>query len=477
MRLFTRPYRLNPGTHKINVRGGTDQVFQLKCIVFPEGGSKDDADAADRAFDAFLDGVKSGGDITQIASDAFLENHVLTKKVPDFDGFSFNDMNATICSVMRGKATSVIVVDAATSKALCNEVIEKTKREEYSSSGLYTSSTICRTYNLDPQTGKFQIYDAAFDYSVYHEEKDGLWRISHYQGVASGGKLLKEWTAPKVVRTASDHTQSPEHKDAEKETKEDLTAAQSKLQELEKNLKDGTKGIEEADKRIAKFQETTKRLKEAVSDYDGFLKKHREENPVLEEEKAAAKAAELEKRVEAANKLREAQVREVSRLTSALRSHGSDPSPKPNEGEAPKVTKEMLEQANKERTRLADDAGKLKKEHEFWKNVVRNYKRYCEENAPPSHEELSEQLSRQETALKEALAARQAASTKQKDALEGLAAEGDGLRKSIAELSVKAADRPNRHKDWIEKLRKLSDAASAEAIKEHTTYSEPLPPV
>jgi superfamily I DNA and/or RNA helicase len=123
-----------------------------------------------------------------------------------------------------------------------------------------------------------------------------------------------------------------------------------------------------------------------------------------------------------------------------------------------------LDLAKAKRTEAAESAKPLEDEIEQWrKRVGKGYGAYKQQNTPVPLDKLLETLKRQQEALDKVHADR-------KKAIEDLDLatydedwEGDDLRHAVAWNAEQLENPPNRHRDWIRKLRELTDAANSKA--------------
>ena len=465
---FSTSYQLDAGVHLMNVRGDAALLFQLCLLVYPEGGHPDDADGADAAWLKKLDEIGSAAsDMTLICSDLFLKNHVVTQQQIPEKMAAGKQLAAALRSVLRGKATTVIVLDAAARRRLFAEVIERTKANEYSSSGMYTSNDLYDTYNLDPQRQMFQHLLARFLYSVYHEKDDGLWRISHYERITDP-KVVREAPA-RVLQTASDHGQTELQRDITKTWRDNRAKAQDRLDDIEKRRVASKKALTDAAEKIVNLGGRVAETQAQVDDWGAYAKKFAAEHELLTEQEILERIRVLEPKVKTAVELREAAKPAVTKAAKHLEMIESMPKPQSEAEE--KERKQLRDEAIKildlvkaKRTDAADEAKPLEDEIEQWKKRVgKGYAAYKQQNTPVPLDKLRETLKRQQEALDKAQADRKKADEELDLATYDEDWEGDDLRHAVAWNSEQLEDPPNRHHDWIRKLRELTNAANRKA--------------
>jgi hypothetical protein len=400
---FTAGYALEVGVHWMFVRSEKkEQLFRLLLLAHPERGNADDAKRADEQWLKLLDNIEANGKLEQIASAAFLQNHVTTKQAPKGQPAGGAELDSALRSILREKATTVILLDDVALRDLAGEVMYLTRRNEYSSSGSYDSRRAYETYNLDPQTEKFQILAARFKYSVYHEPADGLWRISHYEGIV-GPKLLREVKLGALGK-ASNYTQTDAQKEDTRRWREARDDAAKKLAAIESRRDAALASRKEAEASIGKLDSRISEVQAQVDDWAGYAKKFSAEHEILSEGEIAKRVEILEAKTKQAEQRREDRKPAVTfaeqelRRIDAMAAPTGEPAIEERRKLREKAAK-LLEQAIAERTDAAEAAKVLAKERDTWKRNLKEYKKYVAENTPTPKDKLEATLRQQRDAL------------------------------------------------------------------------------
>lgn len=468
---FTTSYKLEAGVHRMDVRAERDKLFSIVLRVYPERGKVNDAFAADAAWLKQLDAIASKGDaLEDIASPAFLNNHVATDKQVPKHTSAGQELETALRSILRGKATTVVLLDDAARRRLVDEVLDYTRANAYSNAGSYVSRDAFPTFNLDPQGRKFQWLKAKFQYSVYHEPSDGLWRISHYEGIVAP-VLEREVVASEVLMSASDHTQTDKQKADEKGWRAEREAAQKRLDGIAKQRDGAAKAIDEADERIKKVSARIAEVADQVKDWDAYAKDFRAKNPILTEGEIAERIKKVGILLKAAEDDRDLQKKPAfSRAEKDLREH---------DALTPPVEAEALAQHQKQRERLAAAVAKAESERTDSAAKARElaaelkelgqwqaqYAKYVASKTPVPKAELEKLLVQQKAALDKTVLGRETGVRERDQADDDERKEGATLREAVARTSRQIETAPNRHSDWIDKLAKLSDAANIKTLK------------
>lgn len=484
-RLFSVSYELKAGTHHIAVRGKADQSFKITCRVYPKGKSEGGPEEADQEFGKFLAEVRNKGALDQVCSPNFIDLHVVEReKLPNPKHQGTPEFAALLKNVMRGKATTVIVVDQKARHALVNEVIDHTENMQYSNAGHYTSRESFDMFDLNPDTGEFNAIEGHFHYSVYHEKADALWRISHYEGTDAKATVSKKYVVADVIKTAYDRSQTLSEAAEDDKNRAELAARKGELKVIGDDLENSRRERDDADKQIAKFAVSIPKLKSWLDDYPAYVDWFRAENPEMSLDDVRANVDRLTPELARAQVERDKAKPLRSRLTNALegRNTASSKDPQPSEGpETAAMTYESLrkeaQDADAAFSGLVEVAKDLSAKLKIWEERSKNFVKFSKENQPSKPEEIQAQLERQREAEGEAQKSRSAAASK----FEGATLRVEStklLRKSIEELTEAVLTPPGKYRAWIMKLRDLTAETDrmSTRLKDSGQLEQPVSP-
>ena len=468
---FSSSYLLGRGRHLLRVRDNAGELFRIQLIIHAAGADDGDADAADLEWDNKLDAIaRTASRLEDIASPAFLQNHVVAesevaKLGPASAMAAGAELASALRSIFRGKATTLIVLDAGSRAALFNEVIARSKANEYSSSGTFVSRQSYRTFNLDPVRKVFQELDAAFHYSLYHD-RDGLWRISHYEQVDAGGRLVSERPAGVLIST-TDHGQTDEQKAHAREWKASLDNDQSRLDDINKRLAETPDKLKNATESLVKPRARVAELQQQIDDYPSYERAFKIDHPIRSHGDIKLDIARLQAAVDKENLLLEKTakpaVSSAEKTFEGLSKQAVEPEHAEAHAEQLKQAEKQLADALAERKRVAQILADMRRELTDLQKLDKNYAKYVQDNTPVPLDKLQETLAFIRAQVGKLEAAEAEARIEVQKAEDDRDWEAEDLPGRIRLAQHMVDNAPTRHDDWIARLRVLMEETDRKA--------------